>query len=196
MTGFPTFCIHTMVLTHCVTNISKLFQSPRRSVNRPSLRHGTSRPKLVKEDQSEKSNDGVQPSTSKQLFTVKYMDPKCHNAYGTIGKAKEKPNKLMTANACNTLIRAANVRQDTQMLHYIQNCDYTVLLGKEILMHPKCYRDYTRIVAESRRSSSAVTSENIKEDLKEKLREFVQSHVIEGRECVYATAKRDLRIKC
>jgi hypothetical protein len=116
------------------------------------------------------------------LFPAKCMDPKCPAHYGMMryeGK-RQKPIKLVTEHACNTLIKAARFRNDTAMLLQIQDYDHTVLIAREIHMHRKCFREYTRPVSEGRRSAEASATVAELQARRGNLRSFVQSQIIDS----------------
>ena len=63
----------------------------------------------------------------------------------TVKKKEMKLSKILTVTAQETLIKAAEFKNDFEMLGAISEVD---LIAKEFQKHDACYRDYTRLIQE------------------------------------------------
>ena len=93
---------------------------------------------------------------------------------------------LQTRSACNTLQRAATLRNDEDMLLTILGED---LIAKEFKMHPDCYRDYTVVCSKQTAKVDASIEENNEDEMSrttdfEAEKDFIERHVIKGRQSV------------
>jgi hypothetical protein len=89
----------------------------------------------------------------------------------TIKGKKQYPNNITTISACESIKHAALLQDDKELILLVANED---LIARELKMHEKCYRDYTRICTKQNATpnrNSASTSSNDENDYcKKKIR--------------------------
>lgn len=90
---------------------------------------------------------------------------------------RQKIKVVQTTTACNTLQLAATTNSDDEMLLAITGGD---LIAKEFQYHEKCYQNYVRDVSKPSKSEAKDDPISSAPNSLEKLRKFVQDHVIEG----------------
>ena len=121
----------------------------------------------------------------------------------TAGKKKQYPKKIIPRTACQTRRSAAQLCNDNELLLAKD------LIAKELKIHPKCHKNYTRIC--TRESAASSSSQQSNEDDKfeentskiDRLSEFVRDHVLEGEQSVsikmlteiYGLHKEDCRLR-
>lgn len=119
------------------------------------------------------------------LFPDTCMKCKSSGPIKVKGK-KQFLRTLQTHSACNTLQRAATLRNDEEMLLSILGED---LIAKEFKMHPDCYRDYTVVCSKQTAKFDASAEENGEEEVSRKtdfepVKDFIVRQVLEGRQSV------------
>ena len=122
---------------------------------------------------------------------------------------KQDMKVLQTFSACQTLQDAAKLQKDEAMILAISGQD---LIAKEFKMHPKCYREYTRICTKQQPSNEALAGLPMEDREQvtnsstsfEAVCEFIQNHVISGSQFVslkiltemYGFDSNDSRLRC
>ena len=119
------------------------------------------------------------------LFPNTCMKCKSSGPIKVKGK-KQFLRTLQTHSACNTLQRAATMRNDEDMLLTILGED---LIAKEFKTHPDCYRDYTVVCSKQTAKVDASIEENNEDEMSrttdfEAVKDFIERHVIKGRQSV------------
>ena len=101
----------------------------------------------------------------------------------TIKGKKQCPKNVTTISACESIKRAAVLKDDEELVLLVVNED---LIAREFKMHEKCYRDYTRICTKQIATPNincASTSDIDKSgDCKkrfENLRQFVRDRIVD-----------------
>ena len=139
---------------------------------------------------------------------------KCKSGKPVTSKGKKQyPRVLQTFLACQTVKRAAELSNDTDMQLLISGQD---LIAKEFKMHPNCYRDFTRIcskqssgAAASNTSTSSYDDNEATDDTPDTLKgfesvcSFISNNVIRGNQSVslkiltdmYGFNKEDSRLR-
>ena len=67
----------------------------------------------------------------------------CNQYRKTVRRKSRNAYKILAKEAEQNIKRAANVKNDRPLLCQIQDVD---LIAKELMIHKKCYLDYTRIL--------------------------------------------------
>lgn len=116
------------------------------------------------------------------LFPKHCMHPKCLSPNVIKhGGERQMPAPLVTKNACQSVLDAASILGDEEMLTKIRGQD---LIAREFLMHRKCFRDYTRNISSNRRPTTSVdaTEADIQPnpDKLQELKQFVQENIIDN----------------
>ncbi len=121
------------------------------------------------------------------LFPNKCM--KCDASKPLKVKGKKQNIKvLQTVSSCKTIQNAAKLHKDQDMLLRITGED---LIAKEFKMHPKCYKEYTRIT--TRKPANTLSADNIADDKNvpessatnfPSVCDFINDHVIAGKQFV------------
>ena len=117
----------------------------------------------------------VNSSNNRGMFPKKCMNPKC----GTAKPIKVKGEKqeialIQTKSTCETILQAANLKNDSEMMLAIEGQD---LIAKEFMIHRKCYKDYTRICSKSSTSSTQNDQHQCQTNSSDLL-SFVENHII------------------
>lgn len=117
----------------------------------------------------------VDSSDNRGLFPKKCMNPNCGTAKSIKVKGKKQEIALIqTKSACETILQAANLKNDSEMMLAIGGQD---LIAKEFMMHRKCYKDYTRICSKSSTASTQNDQYRCQTNSSELL-SFVENHII------------------
>ncbi len=114
---------------------------------------------------------------------------KCDTSKPLKVKGKKQEIKVMqTVSSCESIQNAAKLHKDQGMLLRITGQD---LIAKEFKMHPKCYREYTRITTlkpTDTKSTAIITDDNnVPESSTTNFRsvcDFINDHVIAGKQFV------------
>ena len=111
---------------------------------------------------------------------------------------------MQTVSACESIQDAAKLHEDQNMLLRITGQD---LIAKEFKMHPKCYREYTRITPRKPTNTDVVTDDNTVPDSSTtnfpSVCDFINDHVIAGNQFaslkvlteIYGFNKDDCRLR-
>ena len=95
---------------------------------------------------------------------------------------KQFPTSILTVNAETTMKKAAELRNDTNMIAAIAN---ESLVAKEFKKHNRCYRDYTRVVSQDSNGESNLDKQYVYEKGDyDAVCKIIESEILENHKCV------------